>query len=185
MANETKEAIKQLLNTIKSFQDNKDSSQDKHTQSLFDQVKNDLGNNEFRILNLLRAIAGEIPENRLRNGKYKGKPADSVEAASERLNDRLEDLTGLVQLTSDYDNNLIDFLVDLSKRVSKVERFKGSENPTPQTPGLVGVVDIDRVGDSLRFTRSDNTKEMINLSDLRNDISIEALTDSEVEDLFN
>ena len=201
MANQTKEALKQLLESLKQIQESKDNSQDRTTEALVNSIKQELGKNDNYILNILRSIAGEIPVNRIRNGKYKGRDAESIEAASERLNDRLEDLTGFVQLTSDYDNNLIDFLIELIKRVKRMEnsggqgsfdglkdvelvgnklKFKKTDDSTkeinlPSGSGgvnFVGVTDVDRVGDVIKITRSDNTSDNVDLSDLKNEVAV-------------
>ena len=202
MANQTKEALKQLLESLKQIQESKDNSQDRTTEALVNSIKQELGKNDNYILNILRSIAGEIPVNRIRNGKYKGRDAESIEAASERLNDRLEDLTGFVQLTADYDNNLIDFLIELIKRVKRMEnsggqgsfdglkdvelvgnklKFKKTDDSTkeinlPSGSGggqsFVGVTDVDRVGDVIKITRSDNTSDNVDLSDLKNEVAV-------------
>lgn len=201
MANQTKEALKQLLESLKQIQESKDNFQDRTTEALVNSIKQELGKNDNYILNILRSIAGEIPVNRIRNGKYKGRDAESIEAASERLNDRLEDLTGFVQLTSDYDNNLIDFLIELIKRVKRMEnsggqgsfdglkdvelvgnklKFKKTDDSIkeinlPAGSGgvnFVGVTDVDRVGDVIKITRSDNTSDNVDLSDLKNEVAV-------------
>ena len=201
MANQTKEALKQLLESLKQIQESKDNSQDRTTEALVNSIKQELGKNDNYILNILRSIAGEIPVNRIRNGKYKGRDAESIEAASERLNDRLEDLTGFVQLTSDYDNNLIDFLIELIKRVKRMEnsggqgsfdglkdvelvgnklKFKKTDDSIKEInlpagsggPSFVGVTDVDRVGDVIKITRSDNTSDNVDLSDLKNEVVV-------------
>lgn len=201
MANQTKEALKQLLENLKQIQESKDNSQDRTTEALVNSIKQELGKNDNYILNILRSIAGEIPVNRIRNGKYKGRDAESIEAASERLNDRLEDLTGFVQLTSDYDNNLIDFLIELIKRVKRMEnsggqgsfdglkdvelvgnklKFKKTDDSIKEInlpagsggPSFVGVTDVDRVGDVIKITRSDNTSDNVDLSDLKNEVVV-------------
>ena len=189
-----KETLRTILKYLKQFETKKENEE-------MASLKTEIGKNKEKLEslnNLLKdifyGIAGAIPDSRVdRNGKYKGYPESSVEAAGERMRDRLENLTGNSQLTADYDYNLVDYLEKLAKIIRNLGSNPGNPG-NPQTPGGTYVKDAEylvsnnKKNHHIKISYSNGDSKLLDISDLVDVLpdtpKLEYITEAEFDALW-
>lgn len=185
-----KETLSIILKYIKQFESKKEIAEMASLKTEISKNRDKLESFDKLLKDVFYGIAGAIPDSRVdRNGKYKGYPESTVEAAGERMRDRLENLTGNSQLTADYDYNLVDYLEKLAKIIRNLGN--GGNPGNPQTPGGTYVQDAEylvsnnKKNHHIKISYSNGDSKLLDISDLVDSLpNLEYVTETEFEDLW-
>ena len=188
-----RETLATILKYLKQYESKKENTE-------LTKIKDKVESLDKLLKDVFYGIAGSIPDNRVdRNGKYKGYPESTVEAAGERMRDRLENLTGNSQITADYDYNLVDYLEKLSKIIRNLGNNQGGNqgnNPQPQItqPQQHGgtyvqdaeyLVSNNKKNHHIKISYSNGDSKLLDLSDLVDFLpDFEYITETEFENLW-
>ena len=185
-----KETLSIILKYIKQFESKKEIAEMASLKTEIGKNRDKLESLDKLLKDVFYGIAGAIPDSRVdRNGKYKGYPESTVEAAGERMRDRLENLTGNSQLTADYDYNLVDYLEKLAKIIRNLGN--GGNPGNPQQPGGTYVQDAEylvsnnKKNHHIKISYSNGDSKLLDISDLVDSLpNLEYVTETEFEDLW-
>lgn len=184
-----RETLATILKYLKQYESKKENTE-------LIKIKDKVESLDKLLKDVFYGIAGSIPDNRVdRNSKYKGYPESTVEAAGERMRDRLENLTGNSQITADYDYNLVDYLEKLSKIIRNQGNNQGNnpqpQNPQPQQPGGTYVQDAEylvsnnKKNHHIKISYSNRDSKLLDLSDLVDFLpDFEYITEAEFDNLW-